>query len=67
MSQDEVPDLAIEREAEVLDRAHYHQTFPAALAQEPCCIYQPRNWKPREEGEPAAICQPEQSGTLVTL
>ena len=37
------------------------------LAQEPCCIYQPRNWKPRQEGEPPALCQPEQSGTVVTL
>src|SRR5579872_776361 len=37
------------------------------LAQEPWCIYQPGNWKPREKGEPAAICQPELSATLVTL
>jgi pyruvate-formate lyase-activating enzyme len=36
------------------------------LAQEPFCIYQPRNWQPRQEGEPQAICQPEQSATLVS-
>src|ERR1700758_5245641 len=48
-------------------RARAYALTGDPLAQEPCCIYQPRNWKPREEGEPPAICQPEQSGTLVTL
>ena len=48
-------------------RARAYALTGDPLAQEPCCIYQPRNWKPREEGEPAAICQPELSGTLVTL
>jgi radical SAM protein len=48
-------------------RARAYALTGDPLAQEPCCIYQPRNWKPRAEGEPAAICQPELSGTLVTL
>jgi radical SAM protein len=48
-------------------RARAYALTGDPLAQEPCCIYQPRNWQPRQEGEPAAICQPEQSGTLVTL
>ena len=48
-------------------RARAYAMTGDPLAQEPCCIYQPRNWKPRQEGEPAAICQPEVSGTLITL
>jgi radical SAM protein len=48
-------------------RARAYAMTGDPLAQEPCCIYQPRNWKPLQEGEPAAICQPELSGTLVTL
>lgn len=48
-------------------RARAYALTGDPLAQEPCCIYQPRNWKPREAGEPAAICQPEQSGLVVTL
>src|SRR4051812_40230269 len=48
-------------------RARAYALTGDPLAQEPCCIYQPRNWNPRTEGEPAAICQPELSGTLVTL
>ena len=48
-------------------RARAYALTGDPLAQEPCCIYQPRNWKPRHEGEPAAVCQPEVSGTLVTL
>ncbi len=48
-------------------RARAYALTGDPLAQEPCCIYQPRNWKPRQEGEPAAICQPETSATLVTL
>ncbi|HEX8713445.1 MAG TPA: TIGR04053 family radical SAM/SPASM domain-containing protein [Terracidiphilus sp.] len=48
-------------------RARAYALTGDPLAQEPCCIYQPRNWKPREGGEPAAICQPEQSGLVVTL
>ncbi len=48
-------------------RARAYALTGDPLAQEPCCIYLPRNWKPRAEGEPAAICQPEQSSTLVAL
>jgi radical SAM protein len=48
-------------------RARAYALTGNPLAPEPCCIYQPRNWQPRQESEPAAICQPEVSGTLVTL
>ncbi len=48
-------------------RARAYALTGNPLAQEPCCIYQPRNWTPRGEGEPAAICQPEISTPLVTL
>jgi radical SAM protein len=48
-------------------RARAYALTGEPLAQEPCCIYQPRNWNPREAGEPAAICQPEQSGLVITL
>lgn len=48
-------------------RARAYAVTGDPLAQEPCCIYQPRNWKPRAEGEPAALCQPELVSPLVTL
>ena len=48
-------------------RARAYAVTGDPLAEEPCCIYQPRNWVPRQEAEPAALCQPEQSATLVTL
>ncbi len=48
-------------------RARAYALTGDPLAQEPCCIYQPRNWTPRAEGEPAAICQPEMATPLVTL
>lgn len=48
-------------------RARAYALTGNELAQEPCCIYQPRNWTARVEGAPAALCQPEQSSTLVTL
>jgi radical SAM protein with 4Fe4S-binding SPASM domain len=48
-------------------RARAYALTGDPLAEEPCCIYQPRNWVPRADNEPAAICQPEQSATLVTL
>lgn len=48
-------------------RARAYALTGDPLAQEPCCIYQPRNWAPLSESEQAAICQPELSGTLVTL
>ena len=48
-------------------RARAYALTGDPLAQEPCCIYQPRNWHPRAEGEPAALCQPEMASPLVTL
>ena len=48
-------------------RARAYALTGDPLAQEPCCIYQPRNWEPRQEGEPRAVCQPEHSSTLVSL
>jgi radical SAM protein len=45
-------------------RARAYAVTGDPLAQEPCCIYQPRNWQPSEQ---PAICQPEQFSTLVTL
>ncbi len=48
-------------------RARAYALTGDPLAQEPCCIYQPRNWTPRQQGEPAAICQPEQSGVVAPL
>ncbi len=48
-------------------RARAYALTGDPLAQEPCCIYQPRNWKPRAEAEPAALCQPEMASPLVTL
>jgi len=48
-------------------RARAYALTGDPLAQEPCCIYQPRNWTPRETAEPAAICPPEPSATLLTL
>src|SRR5579863_5284193 len=48
-------------------RARAYALTGDPLAQEPCCIYQPRNWQLQAESEPAALCQPQQSATLVTL
>ena len=48
-------------------RARAYAVTGDPLAQEPCCIYQPRNWTPVAESDAAAICQPELSGTLVNL
>jgi radical SAM protein len=47
-------------------RARAYALTGDPLAQEPCCTYEPRNWKKPAE-EPAAVCQPEPAGTLVTL
>jgi radical SAM protein len=47
-------------------RARAYALTGDPLAQEPCCIYQPRNWVPRVAEEPAAVCQPELY-PLVTL
>ncbi len=48
-------------------RARAYAVTGDPLAQEPCCIYQPRNWVNVDAAEPAAVCQPELSGTLVVL
>ena len=48
-------------------RARAYALTGDPLAPEPCCIYQPRNWKPRAEGEPPALCQPEGATPLATL
>ena len=47
-------------------RARAYAVTGDPLAQEPCCIYQPRGWDPLKD-EPKAVCQPELAGTLVTL
>lgn len=48
-------------------RARAYAVTGDPLAQEPCCIYQPRNWQPAHPGDQPAVCQPEHSATLVTL
>jgi len=48
-------------------RARAYALTGDPLAQEPCCIYQPRNWHPKAEGDVPALCQPEQISPLVTL
>jgi radical SAM protein len=45
-------------------RARAYAVTGDPLAQEPCCIYQPKNWVPKDE---PAVCQPEFAGTLVRL
>jgi radical SAM protein len=48
-------------------RARAYALTGDPLAQEPCCIYQPRNWTPKDEADKPAVCQPELTGPLVTL
>ncbi|MGB8260289.1 MAG: TIGR04053 family radical SAM/SPASM domain-containing protein [Terracidiphilus sp.] len=48
-------------------RARAYALTGDPLAQEPCCIYQPRGWTPKTEGEQPSVCQPELTGTLVPL
>ena len=48
-------------------RARAYAVTGDPLAQEPCCIYQPRNWQPSQPDHQPAICQPEHSATLITL
>ncbi|HWG21336.1 MAG TPA: TIGR04053 family radical SAM/SPASM domain-containing protein [Terracidiphilus sp.] len=48
-------------------RARAYALTGDPLAQEPCCIYQPRNWTPRVEEDLKALCQPEMASPLVTL
>jgi radical SAM protein len=48
-------------------RARAYALTGDPLAQEPCCIYQPKNWDPELEHQADAFRQPEHSATLVTL
>jgi radical SAM protein len=48
-------------------RARAYALTGDPLASEPCCIYQPRNWQPHAESEPAALCRSELASLLVTL
>lgn len=48
-------------------RARAYALTGDPLAQEPCCIYQPKNWGPLVEQQAEAFRQPEPSGMLVTL
>ncbi|MBS1803571.1 MAG: TIGR04053 family radical SAM/SPASM domain-containing protein [Acidobacteria bacterium] len=45
-------------------RARAYAITGDPLSQEPCCIYQPKNWVPPDT---PAVCQPELAGPLVTL
>ena len=48
-------------------RARAYAVTGDPLAQEPCCIYQPKNWDPQLEREAEAFRETEPSGTLLTL
>jgi radical SAM protein len=48
-------------------RARAYAVTSDPLAQEPCCIYQPKHWDAQLENEAAAFCPPELSGVLVNL
>jgi radical SAM protein len=48
-------------------RARAYALTGDPLAQEPCCIYQPKNWDPQLESEAEAFRTAAPSGTLVTL
>ncbi|MGA3033883.1 MAG: TIGR04053 family radical SAM/SPASM domain-containing protein [Terracidiphilus sp.] len=48
-------------------RARAYAITGDPLAQEPCCIYQPKNWDPEREQTAEAFKQPLPEGTLVTL
>lgn len=48
-------------------RARAYAVTGDPLAQEPCCIYQPKNWDPALEQTAEAFKQPLPAGTLVTL
>jgi len=48
-------------------RARAYAVTGDPLAQEPCCIYQPRNWDAQIENQAEAYRQPLPAGTLVTL
>jgi len=48
-------------------RARAYALTGDPLSQEPCCIYQPKNWDPERESQAAAFHPPATPGTLVTL
>ena len=48
-------------------RARAYAVTGDPLAQEPCCIYQPKNWHPMSDQEPIAQQHPELTGELVKL
>jgi len=48
-------------------RARAYALTGDPLAQEPCCIYQPKNWDPELEHAAEAFRVKEPAGTLVTL
>jgi radical SAM protein len=48
-------------------RARAYALTGDPLAQEPCCIYQPKNWDPEREQTAEAFKQPLPAGTLVEL
>jgi len=48
-------------------RARAYALTGDPLAQEPCCIYQPKNWDPQREQQAEAFRQREHFGTLVSL
>ena len=48
-------------------RARAYALTGDPLAQEPCCIYQPRNWDPERESQAQAFRHPGLSETLLTL
>jgi radical SAM protein with 4Fe4S-binding SPASM domain len=48
-------------------RARAYAVTGDPLAQEPCCIYQPKNWDPQLEQEAEAFRENLPAGTLVTL
>jgi radical SAM protein with 4Fe4S-binding SPASM domain len=48
-------------------RARAYAVTGDPLAQEPCCIYQPKNWDPEREQQAEAFRHTEPKGTLVSL
>ena len=48
-------------------RARAYAVTGDPLAQEPCCIYQPKNWDPKLEQQAEAFRHPVEPGTLVSL
>lgn len=48
-------------------RARAYALTGDPLAQEPCCIYQPKHWDAERQAQAEAFAQMKQAGTLVTL